>query len=212
VSRYTYQVGDFETVTDSTQYFYHSNGLLSEELRLTISGEWLTKTSYQYDGNNNQTLRLYQNWDENSWINYWQETYGYDGSDNQTLILRTFWSNNNNSWHNDWQNTYEYDENDNLILGLRFDWGNGSWNSNGQITYEYNENNNPVRYECSNWCHIADYRLIRWHYDLINSNSQVQPAKNTFRLFPNPGSTYLTIDLEVFEYPSGTIAIYNSTG
>ena len=56
------------------------------------------KDSYTYDGNNNQTEFLSQNWDGSAWVNSGKYSYTYDGNNNQTEMVRQNWD--GSAWAN----------------------------------------------------------------------------------------------------------------
>ena len=73
------------------------------------SSAWVNyyKSSYTYDGNNNQIEWLSQSWDGSAWMNYYKYSSTYDGNNNQIECLSQSWW-LGSAWVNEYKDSYTY--------------------------------------------------------------------------------------------------------
>ena len=140
-------------------------------------------TTYKYDENFNEVLRLVENWRNDDWELYYKKTFTYDENNNLLTELEQDWTND------DWVNyeilTYTYDENNNRLSYLRERWRNNDWQNNINYTWTFDENSNMTSeiYDTWNnntlkWVNVHTYI---WAFDEYNNMlfEQKEPYSST---------------------------------
>ncbi|MGD0710949.1 MAG: hypothetical protein ABR968_07175, partial [Bacteroidales bacterium] len=127
-----------------------------------------------YDGQNNLTSYIWQNWDTNStsWVNYNRELFTYDIHNNRISTLSgQNWDTSSTSWVNSgssYLSTYTYDANNNEISNLLQTWNGVSWDNYQLYTYSYSMSNERLTdlfqtWGGSNW---RNYSIDNYTYDI----------------------------------------------
>ena len=169
----------------------------------------------EYDTINNLTYSLWQDWDSTMWVNNRQYFLEYDANNNLTLELQQRWD--STIWVNNRQYIYEYDANNNQTLFLEQRWrdwtADPSWVTYWESFSEYDNNNNLVLYRYREYfVEGAPSGVYKYYYEPIVNTHHPKPLNFSFRVFPNPGSSYITIDLEAFAFQEGQVNIYSALG
>jgi hypothetical protein len=94
-----------------------------------------------YDTNNNQLSSLYQNLNNNVWVNDKQYLSTYDTNNNLTNYVTQNWSNGIGVWNNFSKSIYTYDGNHNRTSTLLQNGNGAGWVNASYYTYVFNANN-----------------------------------------------------------------------
>lgn len=154
-------------------YTYDGNNNLSEEIWQNWNNsmwENFEKYSYSYDGNNNLTGKLYQNWNGSDWVNFWKNSYTYDGNNNRTEELSQNWT--GSEWKNFTKTSYTYDLNHNQTEAHYQYWDNSTWINDYKYSYTYNANN-----------YLTIKLLQTWYQNITWANSE--KITNTYDISDN---------------------------
>ncbi len=143
---------------------------LSDTTRVWVTDHWeyLTRTSYTYDGYASPSEILAEQWIGSQWENQSFTTIQHDANGQQAEMIVQTWS--SGVWENQGRTLFEYDANGNqLVMTTQIwddgsqDWGNisrtrtefdgmllktstseiwdaGAWKITGKVIYEYNQN------------------------------------------------------------------------
>ncbi|MCB0732324.1 MAG: hypothetical protein KDC88_14970, partial [Ignavibacteriae bacterium] len=100
------------------------------------------KHIYFYDENSNKTEWIYQEWQNDKWLNLFKNSYLYDTNGNVELHLLERWD--NMQWQNYRQKHFTYDSDNNILQEIIEVWENNKWIFGNnfdefKITYTYNE-------------------------------------------------------------------------
>lgn len=95
-----------------------------------------------YDGSNNLTGSLYQQWNGGTWVNYGHDSYAYDAQNNLISHVSQSW--NGITWVNSNQLVYSFDANNNLAMELYQIWDGSKWVNSYLINYIYDANHNKT--------------------------------------------------------------------
>ncbi len=122
-------------------YTYNSNGSPTEDESVyfvdnEISQSW--RTVYEYDENNNKTLKLRQKQDSTGWGNYDKIEYEYDTNNNLIFEFEQFWV--DSVWVDTDRRTIEYNTEGKPITEIFEYWFIDKWNLDYRLDREYNEN------------------------------------------------------------------------
>lgn len=164
---------------------------------------------YEYDSYGNRVSDVYQDWQQNSWVNFMRTDYTYDGRHNQLSVEEYSW--NTGSWSNLRKRTNTYDNQDNLVNYSGFTWNGFVWKetSTGRQTFDQDK------------FMISD---ISWYYDfegelMVGDSNRYYPKEplgirefvqtNPLHIYPNPGNGLFSL---VSEMPMDAIEIFNPAG
>ncbi len=83
-----------------------------------------SRTSYGYDGANNDTLIRYETWNAatSSWTNAYQSIYTFNTAGKKTGWLTQTWNSAGNAWRNNFRWIYQYDGAGNDTSEVRQSW------------------------------------------------------------------------------------------
>lgn len=139
---------------------------------ITFSGSNIPhfKTTYTYDSNNNQTIKLEKYWMGGT---DWEDSYIYQSiyNVNNKLLEYIQLHNNGINWDTVLQKTYTYDANDNLLTYIVLNDISSGFVSSWE-TYTYDSNNNKITLKTKqssdhvNWDSIS---YIQYNYDIQNN-------------------------------------------
>lgn len=175
----------------------------------TTSGDWdITYVdSFWYDSNNNLILssRMYSP-APNSYYKRDKASFTYDSNNNLISHLVQFWDGNKATFIDSDLDSFSYDKNNNLLSDFhRYFIGNHGYNGvivySWHDTYTYNSNGNLTSY-LYQWADTTNKVLKNaskgYYYYGTNTNLKEETkTPSSFRLFPNPASSTITI-----QYPS----------
>jgi hypothetical protein len=136
-------------------FTYNSNGQVEQRLIEQPVNNILTNgslTTYTY--NNNITV-IFQNWQNNNWVNYSKDIYDLDGLGNQLSDTHQEWQ--SSTWINIRRFLSTYDGNSNLLSRSTELW-NDNWENGYRETYTYDGNNNMLTSLNEKW----DINLNNW--------------------------------------------------
>lgn len=182
---------------------------------------YFSKEIYEYDGNNNQTKILTQNydfvspwkdasqtiyvnnpdgtvsqstdqiWNLNAWKNTNRTTYTYTNS-KITTELSEKW--NGTTWENESLETYNYDSNGHVIHNLSQSWKAGAWKNESQsnITNNTNGSIHQIIYQYWNDKNVWENTYrVTFNYDALGVDEHNFDKSFTFS--PNPAQDKITI-------------------
>lgn len=197
--RLLYNYEDDELTSKCYQRYYTSTGWLNSDLYL-----------YTYDSDRISNV-LHQGWSltNSKWYNIENETYEYDDSRNIVIITTQKWD---DGWVNYSRTTKTMNENDVLVHELYQVWQNGLWIDKKNCDYMLDESGNCIEgkwedYTNGEWvdCVSNNSLLIQYnnrksvlseaavcykaHYSYFIGNNETSNSV----VFPNPGTTQLTI-------------------
>ena len=126
---------------------------------------------FSYNAQGLKTRELMQYWQENQWVNQYENkyTYTYDANNNLLTELHEGW--NNNQWKPYYKYTYTYDTNNNLLTELHEQWNNNQWEFRTKYTYTYDANNNRLTefYEKGSFENWESVNRSTYTYDANNN-------------------------------------------
>ncbi len=109
-----------------------------------------SKADYEFNAENEQTLRIQQEWDsgENDWRNYLRETTTFNGSApfTQSTTILEFWDQEENDWRNDRKTISDLTEGGNISLLVRESW-TSEWEVTDRTYYYYDITTNIAALE-----------------------------------------------------------------
>jgi hypothetical protein len=171
----------------------------------TVFNKWvnISKYAYAYDGNGNDTLNAYYQWDltNNVWINTNKDAYTYNANNSDTLDVYSQWSNAQSIWVKVYQDQYAYDGNNNDTLDVFSQWDAiaTQWNYVSKDVYSYNTNGNDTLDLYSQWDTLttqwASVGKYTYYYD-GNDNDTL----NLYAQWDTLSKTFLPTEKDVYIY------------
>ena len=125
---------------------------------------------YSYNSQGAMILRLYQEWQNNTWVNNEKDTYIYDNNGNMLSESSQRWE--NITWTNYFQSIYNYDAN-NYLQSRLFQIGSGvdTWVNSSLLTYSYDSNNNKSSELYQKWWYNSWENESRFVYYYDDNNN-----------------------------------------
>ncbi|MBD3299238.1 MAG: T9SS type A sorting domain-containing protein [candidate division Zixibacteria bacterium] len=125
-----------------TSYSYNGQAFPSEVLGEQWNGsQWVNSslTMIQYDGNGQQTVIIVQSWSSGAWENQGRTLFEYDVNGNELVMTTQIWDDGSQDWVNVSRTRTEYDG---MLLESSTSeiWDSGAWRITGKSLYEYNQN------------------------------------------------------------------------
>ena len=184
-----------------------------------------SKEEYTFNLNNKKTQELVSNWNTstNQWVASYKNDYVYNQTGDIIQYISSNWNISFNQWVMNGKTEYVYDSNGNMIQELDFSWNStiGQWNNNYKSELSYNNNFTynqlllPLAYNEEPDIEIyfnnmlTEYRAFNmnnngfwenngiqnFYYSQQNVNALNSIEKSEIKIYPNPASTYLTINL-----------------
>lgn len=160
----------------------------------TLSAGW--KHGYRYidmvyDTKHNLTSNICQQFNNNSWINYYKNLNIYDASDN--LINETAYLWIGSDWLYSYQNIYTYDDHNNKLSYISKQWNSG-WVNVLKNNYTYDANDNKTNYIYASW--NGNEWVNQWHFVYVYdaSNNLTNTIKQIWdgTIWVNQKQTILT--------------------
>jgi subtilisin-like proprotein convertase family protein len=138
--------------TKQILYTYNAvnNNLIFESSKVLDGGVFIdeTRTTYEYDDNNNRDYFIEERWDkfEQVWVNSLMWMDDFDDNNNRWRVIIKHWPHDGNDWVNNSIAFYTYDEETNnllMISGNNWDEEISGWGERIQRnTYTYDADNN----------------------------------------------------------------------
>ena len=153
-----------------------------------------------YNDDFNVATEIFQEWEDNSWVNEFRMTYNYEGLVYTSIMY--------DSWEDDWEISgkieYNYDNNGNATQATAFGIMDGEWVSivgiasvTIQMPYAFNEKNKT---------YLASEVSVEYADITLSTNEMTDNA--SFKLYPNPANGMISVNGEGFEKAE----IYNIAG
>lgn len=159
-------------INNRTLYIYNNSGILTQTYlqdwyySTNSWGDYLYRTTYDYDGNDQKIHELGEGFNNGNWQASYQREYTYDSNGN---LIKTVWD--------DWN------------------YFNQDWEPYKLIESTYNLDNTIHQTITQSWSEIDsilhnDSRLT-YYYDNIQGVEDVE--RNTLSIYPNPSSDVITV-------------------
>ncbi|MEL0456470.1 T9SS type A sorting domain-containing protein [Flavobacteriaceae bacterium SZ-1-7] len=132
---------------------YNGNNDLTESILQNWDGNnWQngSRDSYTYDASNNEETYAYAIYTGPNWLTFNENFYTYNGLDNITEDLSTAYDFINMMMVNDERQTYFYDANNRLDFEIKEEW-NTSWSNSERKEYSYNVDDKIILTELRAW-------------------------------------------------------------
>lgn len=137
---YTYDKNEKEISCEAR--FYDTNK--PAQLAWTLA----TKTEYEYEENENRSLKTIYSWDENTsdWIQTQKEEYFYTVDFKDSLFQSFIWDQNQEYWLNYQKTEWSYNSIGNKVLSVVYDWDEDMsvWAIKTKSEYNSYENGNAI--------------------------------------------------------------------
>lgn len=192
---------------------------------IIATNQWmnLSKNDYDYNATGQEIVSIYSEW--NMATNQWlpklrtESTYNAAGY----VATETAYERNtaNTAWVNDTKDTYTYDANGNVTLNIYAEWnpGTSQWVNWERIEYAFDltysrtdlllphfstlpyllelPGNKPLTTTTSDWVNNAWRQSERttYYFSQVDVTSVDTPTPETIRIYPNPVSDYLSLNL-----------------
>lgn len=207
-----------------------NNNVLDETPYIYENGNWIflgysMKFEYAYDSQNNLVSKVRKELISNQWVNNKKEVFCYD--QNKNCIGDSIFNFIDGVWAGEFGYIYEFDTNNNKLSETMIQCYNSVWFFNRKTEYQFDYNysdddlyvpqiykspnkkmnHKDYTYDNNQW--DLDFTYI-YHYTQRNVSLDDVDDNNTIRIYPNPASEYIVIDINEgspFEYE-----IFNSNG
>lgn len=187
-----------------------------QQTRSSATGLWsnTSLTNCEWDNNGNNTLYVYQRWENENWVNNYKYIRQFYSFNRMTNELYQLWDGSN--WY-DVDNVYRnFDTNGNILDATYTHFQNGSWiRAEGYIqTVEGSWNGSGYASGKGIWHGVVCHKLYGFSSPLTGLNEN-EPVNNEFILrnnYPNPFNPSTSIS---YSLPKGSfvnIAIYDLLG
>jgi hypothetical protein len=157
---------------DSWKISSSGKGYLMTEWLITYwngtAWENARKYSYTYDGNNNLSATIDQDWVDPSWVNQSNHLYSYNGENKVTEVIFRGWD--GSQWFNDDKEMYSYDNHGNILRESKYTWlpSSSDWLQILQKDYVYDASQNMTEWKIKKYSGgslIDRYKMVLF-YDL----------------------------------------------
>ncbi len=134
-------------------------GMMDEEWN-TETNQWEIMWGYRiipvYDNNGNliqETVQLYEQWEDSTWVNYWNSLYTYDDNENRIQETHQDWNSETETWVNSDNYLCAYDDNGNRTQETYQNWNSETetWVNYRNYLYTYDDNGNRTQRIYQNW-------------------------------------------------------------
>ena len=146
---YKYWDGKMLKTNNIDSNYYDSNNNKIIYLRYYPANGGITRTLYTYDNNNNPATVLTQYWDNNNWVNNYNDIYLYSIENNLIEHTPQYWT--NNEWENNYKYFYTYNSSNNQLTKSTQHWENNTWVNYSLALFNYDVNNNLTLIDEQGW-------------------------------------------------------------
>jgi hypothetical protein len=153
------------------------------------------KQLFTYDAGGDILSHVYQNWQNNQWVNSWFDSYTYDTVGNLISSLSQEWQ--NNAWVNYWSENNTYDASGNLISSLSQVWQNIAWVNFRLGSYAYDASGNLLTYMLQEWQNNTWVNLAKCTFTYDSAGNRLSELWQQ-------GQEYTWINLELFTFTYDT--------
>jgi hypothetical protein len=217
-----YQSGNWVS-NEKAIYTTDGSGRITETLTL----EWNTGSqTYQNDRRetntytgSNLTLTLRETFTGGNWQNLTQTDNTYDANGDLTKSTQQDWAPFSSTWLNDENTDYTYDANHNELTEIAQDWDGTAWVNQTKTTSTYNSGNFLVSETTQTWNttsnqfeYVDNQDVQRWVYYGTYTGVEELYQQTSIRLYPNPATNQLHIQLESKSGKPTSMTICDMTG
>jgi len=158
--------------------FYNSTGnLISKITRDLLINAYYSRYSCSYNTNGKKLVELYENYQNNVWVNSTRITYTYDSDNNNLSQTKESWA--NSSWNYYKRYTYTYDTNGNMLSETGENWINSSWVNSSKSTYTYDLSHNLLTDSIQYWATSTNsWKYLERNFYTYNSSGVLQTILN----------------------------------
>ncbi|MEI8278690.1 MAG: T9SS type A sorting domain-containing protein [Bacteroidota bacterium] len=213
-------------------HFYNINNLPLLSIFRTWnidSGKWYNSMKYLYgfDAFNKQTwqrIQLPVSLTSLAFKEYMVDSFYYNTFGSKTLTLHQTWNTTLSAYTNFSDTVYTYDANNNFLSKVDQLWYNttSSFINELKEEYTYDVNNNMITYQTSAWNRATSQWQFtpgqnpdisnRYHYEQYLGINNVAAPSNTIKLYPNPATQFVQMNIEWKNPQPFTIAIFDVQG
>lgn len=201
--KYTYYYGNPGTIRLSRNYHYYSGTRLDSIIQhyykdtTTIKYE-KSKQTFKYNVNQLVTEHNQLTWDTvgNKWTNNIREVRSYNSTNSIDTSVELLWNTNTNSFMNRLRNLYYHDANHFFTYKILQNHVSGKWG-------------HDISGALSDSVHMYHYDTIIAPTAIVKTQS---PIIKSVKLFPNPATSFINIDLGTNNKAPQKIAIYDMRG
>ncbi|MDY0077587.1 MAG: T9SS type A sorting domain-containing protein [Bacteroidales bacterium] len=179
---------------DNWEYFYlqtnsYENNLISSQTGAFYENNtWVSdvKSSYTHNTNGLIDVATMQKWIDNAWQNIERNNFYYNEWGSFETILGENWQ--IDSWVNTTLKSFIFDEAGNALEGILYTWENDSWQNTRDDAF-------VMPYNYGIYSEAFTGYLVEIAYRSILVGTKENPAKLNLRVYPNPVSTVLNIEI-----------------
>ncbi len=192
-------------------YSYNADYDLLSVMQATygLGGQWddFSRDTYTYNASHHRLTALQEYGQGTNWVGYDRSFFTNDPNGNMLEEVYEGWQ--NNTWNTLRRRNYTYNSDGNSVTGKYEDYNSGSWTPGyGDLKVYSREKENYAFLD-----HIYRYTATFLLFDNNTGVSGLSPAASFFKVYPNPATTCLNIEIPgTCLDKEGTLSITNLQG
>ncbi len=156
----------------------HNDIVIRLDSAYTVHEYRIQKYIYTTDAAGNILTALWQNWENDTWVNYSLTTFTWDEYGNKLSELSQKWE--NGLWNNQYRWNFTYDERGNRLTSLPQVWSDGNWINHTLINYTYSVSDKMLTYHAKLWIDGAWVNVYQEIYTWENNDHTYTSLEQTW--------------------------------